>query len=87
MPMLCELATLAHFHADRAVTPLHSNVIEAGPNSRADAAKEWYYQVEDDRKGPAPLLPHLCALPTWQGSLGAVSSELNQGEPGGQVAG
>ncbi|KCV70333.1 hypothetical protein H696_02660 [Fonticula alba] len=40
--LFVDLLTLAHFHIDRAQTPLQSNLLEAG-DSKPQSEKEWYY--------------------------------------------
>lgn len=34
------------------MVPSQSNVLEAGPGMTRDQEKEWYYEVNNERKGP-----------------------------------
>ncbi|XP_074640124.1 dnaJ homolog subfamily C member 13-like isoform X2 [Tubulanus polymorphus] len=53
MKTLVDLLSLAHLHISRAVSPLQSNVIEAGTDMRRESEKEWYYgNKEKERLGP-----------------------------------
>jgi len=36
----------------RAMVPSQSNVLECGPGMTRDQEKEWYYEVNNERKGP-----------------------------------
>jgi len=50
--LLVDLLTLSHLHVERAVTPLQSNLIEAGDMKR-QSEKEWYItDAEKNKKGP-----------------------------------
>ncbi|XP_059475793.1 dnaJ homolog subfamily C member 13 [Neocloeon triangulifer] len=49
---LVDLVTLSHLHTNRAMVPSQSNVLEAGPGMTRDQEKEWYYEVNNERRGP-----------------------------------
>lgn len=50
--LLVDLLTLSHLHVERAVTPLQSNLIEAGDLKRQNE-REWYTtDAEKNKKGP-----------------------------------
>ena len=50
--LLVDLLTLSHLHVERAVTPLQSNLIEAGDMKRENE-REWYTtDAEKNKRGP-----------------------------------